>query len=577
MHAKFETQKMFPRNKMTLSRTESDDPLPLHRSDDTGSGLSTHSFLKWPAYILIATCTVGLLLGYSGIRGLIKIFENLMEGNHVKKLRAKMLAARNFRQWQMVARRLDTYSGLDGWKQSKKSKHYNVDAVEKFTRHLQEARLRDNAPRVLGLLQACLSDPLTAGVFKEELYSQCWDGTKLCVEEYIQTVVMCICYLTQLIKGGTHSEASVLRSQIPLFFEKTSYGRAAVCLSGGGSIGQQHFGVLKALWEEGVLPSVISGTSAGAVVGAFFCTRTDLELDREFNANFILSISTALSDPWRVRLVRLMRTGHLFDFAQWEREIAPWTCGDLTFAEAHRKTGRTLNISTTANNCSVNLNHITSPNVLIRSAALCSSAMPFFVKPPKLLEKLESGEILLRDAQNFSDGSLAGDVPRGELGSLFGVRFVLTSQVNPHISPFFFNRKGEAGNPLLWRWGKAGSFRGGFLLSALESFFKEQMKTLLKVMHDLEVDPLFRGLDLPQAFLQNFEGDITVTSHRHSFWKAINSLEGPKNAQEVDWWIKEGCLMMWPKMSVMISRMRIENALLDLSDAAISKAVNGAS
>lgn len=108
-------------------------------------------------------------------------------------------------------------------------------------------------------------------------------------------------------------------------------------------------------------------------------------------------------------------------------------------------------------------------------------------------------------------------------------------------------------------------------MSALESFIKEQMRTLLKVMGDLELDPAFRGMALPQAFLQNFEGDITVTSHRHFLWKAINCLENPKSCNEIDWWIKEGELSMWPKMSVMVSRMRIEKALIDLSNAVKSR------
>lgn len=41
-------------------------------------------------------------------------------------------------------------------------------------------------------------------------------------------------------------------------------------LSGGGVRGIGHLGVLKALEEEGLRPSMISGTSAGAIVGAFY-------------------------------------------------------------------------------------------------------------------------------------------------------------------------------------------------------------------------------------------------------------------------------------------------------------------
>ena len=42
-----------------------------------------------------------------------------------------------------------------------------------------------------------------------------------------------------------------------------------VSLTGGGARGIAHLGVLKALSEEGINPDIISGTSAGAIIGAF--------------------------------------------------------------------------------------------------------------------------------------------------------------------------------------------------------------------------------------------------------------------------------------------------------------------
>ncbi len=44
-----------------------------------------------------------------------------------------------------------------------------------------------------------------------------------------------------------------------------------LCLSGGGTRGVFHIGVLSALRELKIYPSVVSGTSAGALVGALFC------------------------------------------------------------------------------------------------------------------------------------------------------------------------------------------------------------------------------------------------------------------------------------------------------------------
>ena len=45
--------------------------------------------------------------------------------------------------------------------------------------------------------------------------------------------------------------------------------KTGIALSGGGARGFAHLGVIKALNEFGIYPDVISGTSAGAIVGAF--------------------------------------------------------------------------------------------------------------------------------------------------------------------------------------------------------------------------------------------------------------------------------------------------------------------
>jgi predicted acylesterase/phospholipase RssA len=47
---------------------------------------------------------------------------------------------------------------------------------------------------------------------------------------------------------------------------RRAFGQTALCLSGGASLGNYHWGVIKALLDTAMLPQVISGTSAGAVV-----------------------------------------------------------------------------------------------------------------------------------------------------------------------------------------------------------------------------------------------------------------------------------------------------------------------
>ncbi len=45
-----------------------------------------------------------------------------------------------------------------------------------------------------------------------------------------------------------------------------------ISLSGGGMRGFAHIGALQALWENDVKPEVVSGTSAGAIIGAFYAS-----------------------------------------------------------------------------------------------------------------------------------------------------------------------------------------------------------------------------------------------------------------------------------------------------------------
>jgi NTE family protein len=49
---------------------------------------------------------------------------------------------------------------------------------------------------------------------------------------------------------------------------KLGKGKIGYALGGGGARGAAHIGVLKALEQHGILPDVVAGTSAGALVGA---------------------------------------------------------------------------------------------------------------------------------------------------------------------------------------------------------------------------------------------------------------------------------------------------------------------
>jgi NTE family protein len=70
--------------------------------------------------------------------------------------------------------------------------------------------------------------------------------------------------------------------------------KIGIALSGGGTRGVVHIGVLQALEEHGIFPSIISGTSAGSIVGAMYA--------HGYTPAEILSIASERSLIWMFSL-----------------------------------------------------------------------------------------------------------------------------------------------------------------------------------------------------------------------------------------------------------------------------------
>lgn len=64
--------------------------------------------------------------------------------------------------------------------------------------------------------------------------------------------------------------------------EEGKSNRTALVLSGGGVRGMAHIGAIKALEEHGIECDLVSGSSAGAVVGALYCHGYSPEQMKEF-------------------------------------------------------------------------------------------------------------------------------------------------------------------------------------------------------------------------------------------------------------------------------------------------------
>jgi len=97
--------------------------------------------------------------------------------------------------------------------------------------------------------------------------------------------------------------------------------KIGVTLSGGFVKGVAHIGFLKALEEKGIVPSVVSGASAGAVVGLLYCAG--------FSPEEILEI--AKTTKWR-ELAKPCLRGGFFKLSGLEAKLKE-LIGDITFNE----------------------------------------------------------------------------------------------------------------------------------------------------------------------------------------------------------------------------------------------------
>lgn len=86
----------------------------------------------------------------------------------------------------------------------------------------------------------------------------------------------------------------------------------------------------------------------------------------------------------------------------------------------------------------------------------------------------------------------------------------MASQVNPHVVPFYAHLQGRPGRPSGGR-DHTGSWRGGFLLGALEVALKEAMRSNLRTLQKLHLLVDLFGVDWSNLWLQSQDGSVVLT------------------------------------------------------------------
>ncbi|KAI7878138.1 patatin-domain-containing protein [Lichtheimia hyalospora FSU 10163] len=531
------------------------------KKEDTGTprGLS-YSISRYPLIFGIGTIILFELILYICLRQLVRAWENLFSWRGKRRqLRANLRAANSYQEWCAAADALDKYMGRDIWKESAPYGYYDYRLIEKVIRHLRSYRENANnnyesAVNLKDVLYACLKQNF-AGIENAKLYSNSYLGTKRLVEQYVDEVTCAIDVLTK------NNYISIDDKRLAFKLYSKNFGRTAFCLSGGAGFGYYHLGVIRELLDQKLLPPIITGTSAGALMGAIVCTRTDDELRQVLVPELAHKIKFC-HDSLIEHLARYATTGAFFDTDQWCRLAVWFSRGSLTFKEAYERTGRIFNVSVVPNDPHSPpklLNYITAPNCVIWSAVMASAAIPGILNPMVLLQKTpKSNHLIPYDyGHRFKDGSLRTDIPTQTLYHTFGVNYTIVSQVNPHIHVFFYANQGSPGRPVTHRWGKG--WRGGFLASAAEQFLKLDLSKWLKVLRDLDLLPRIMDQDWSNLWLQKFDGTVTILPKTGLLdWTHIvaNPTEDRlKHAMNV------GRARTWPTISMIKNRLRIENAI----------------
>ncbi|ETO14325.1 hypothetical protein RFI_23048 [Reticulomyxa filosa] len=384
------------------------------------------------------------------------------------------------------------------------------------------------------------------GINNAELYSVTRIGTKKLITDFNDHIIQAL----EAIANTEDPDITV--SEKIVFFQETRHGsfffffqfvfchilsfllgRSALLLSGGAGLGKYattsfrdanhkfvticvcatgvfHFGVVLALARKNLMPKIICGSSAGAIIASIVATKPTDEMiafitdPNKQHLNYLRKEShKTWLEAWAVHLRRLWRTGNLLDVMVL-REAVRANIGDLTFLEAYEKTGRILNITVTgadANSMPRLLNYLTAPNVVIWSAVVASCAIPLVFGPQELYVKQTTSDSFGNESSMIhrvflQDGSIAHDLPMNRLQQLFNVDNFIVSQVNPHLVPFLFHSI-KAPIPLFDR-----------LFRFLGNEFHLYISSLLVNLRELGILRGFQTLDM--LISQRYTGDVTI-------------------------------------------------------------------
>ncbi|NND82368.1 MAG: DUF3336 domain-containing protein [Gammaproteobacteria bacterium] len=352
-----------------------------------------------------------------------------------RELEKRLDNAESYEEWSAVAQQYDERNGLVKWKQTERSILYDNAAIRRRLDHLSVLRRANDNQGLLFTLNEGIHGNL-GGMGKSGLYQKAKFGTKQLITEYVDEVTASLEHLAKPKVAG------VTRDEKLDFFEraKICFGNSAFMMSGSGIYLFFHLGVVKALWEQGLIPEVISGSSGGAYIAALVGSRPDADLGELFEPGFMREESHMREILDKASPIKDEQISVRELHASVERLIP-----DLTFEEAYEVSGKRINISIAPaekHQKSRLLNAITSPNVMLREAVIASCSVPGVFPPVVLAAKDVNGDrVPYLPSRKWVDGSVSDDLPKKRLSRLYGVNHFIVSQTNPLVLPFISAEK----------------------------------------------------------------------------------------------------------------------------------------
>lgn len=470
-----------------------------------------------------------------------------LKSQPLRKAEKRIANAGTYQEWVAAAQGHDRVTGRDDWKSRERSGLYDYQTIRMRLEALRKCRASGDDKGLLFTLNEGIHGNM-GGMGNAVLYTVAKYGTKDLIVEYIDEIASSLIYLAQLDSPEITFEEKLD------FFQRASqcFGRSALMLSGGAALGNFHIGVIKTLAEQGLLPRVISGASAGAVFAAMVGTNSQERLNDFFKVENLLTATRKEASVFR------MLWDHGYKRLDREAVVAIINnlVPDLTFAEAYRKTGRQVNITVSPSERLQKarlLNAITSPNVLVRSAVLASAAVPGVFPPVTLMAKDKEGVVKpYLPLRRWIDGSYSDDLPAKRLARLYGVNHYIVSLTNPYVLPFVEDPA-----------------HSGEIRKTASRLMKAGMHEYATIMGRLNRRYL-RGFPRVEAMLglyfsvlsQSYTGDINII-YRFSLRdpRRLLTYLTPKEMMEM---IRDGERATWPKVEAIRNTTKIGRILDDL-------------